>query len=134
MLGGLVKKVASATMGSCGSKPNKKSNIHRRENKKSAKRKGNISTSHADMPLKRRSNAGSRVSDYPLTDFVHQDFEKGALKSDVSNKKFHLAQLYHSHSQNASGTFSPSLPPKQLRDKRLVLSNLYPFLWCFGYL
>ncbi|TKY58920.1 hypothetical protein E2542_SST15995 [Spatholobus suberectus] len=85
-------------MGGCASKPNRKRNVHKRENKKSRKRKGNISTSLAEMPLKRLSNAG----------IIHLDFEHGASatcrKSDVSNMKFHLTQLqYHSHSQNANG-------------------------------
>ncbi|XP_027362355.1 uncharacterized protein LOC113869972 [Abrus precatorius] len=55
------------------------------------------------MPLKRVSNAGSRVGDFSLSDFVHMDFEKGAsatCRSEVSSMKIHLTQLqYHSHSQ-----------------------------------
>ncbi|KAK7362409.1 hypothetical protein VNO77_04520 [Canavalia gladiata] len=79
MLAGLAKKVLS-TMGGCASKPNKKSsNIHRRENKKHRKRKGNIPTTLPDMPLKSMSNAGSRVGDFPLV--------------EISNRKFHLQ--YH---------------------------------------
>ncbi|KAG5038736.1 hypothetical protein JHK86_019576 [Glycine max] len=83
----------------CASNPNRKSNVQKRENKKFRKH-----TSLADMPKKRHSNAGSRVGDYPVGDFINLDFEKGASakgrKSDVSNMKLCLAQLqHHNHSK-----------------------------------
>ncbi|KAG5010923.1 hypothetical protein JHK87_019438 [Glycine soja] len=83
----------------CASNPNRKSNVQKRENKKFRKH-----ASLADMPKKRHSNAGSRVGDYPVGDFINLDFEKGASakgrKSDVSNMKLCLAQLqHHNHSK-----------------------------------
>ncbi|TKY69631.1 hypothetical protein E2542_SST05909 [Spatholobus suberectus] len=109
MLAGLVKKIASTTMGSCASNPNGKSSAHKRRKHKSGKRRGNISTAIPE-PLKRVSNAGSRVGDFSLSDFVHLDFENGApvpcRRSEVSNMKFHLTQLqYHSHSLDANGKY-----------------------------
>ncbi|XP_004490125.1 uncharacterized protein [Cicer arietinum] len=102
MLAGLVKKLASTTMGSCASKPNGKSNAQKRRSHKSGKRRGNISSALPEMPLKRVSNAGgNRVGDFSLSDFVHLDFDKAGSTtcriSEVSNGKFHLTQLqYHS--------------------------------------
>ncbi|KAG4403185.1 hypothetical protein GLYMA_01G053600v4 [Glycine max] len=102
MLAGLVKKITSTTMGSCASNPNRKSSCQKRRKQKSGKRRGNIPTALPDLPLERVSNAGSRVGDFSLSDFVHLDFENGASapcrRSEVSNMKFHLTQ-YHSHSQ-----------------------------------
>ncbi|XP_027917972.1 uncharacterized protein LOC114176969 [Vigna unguiculata] len=93
MIGGFVQRV----IGGCASNPNRKrNNIHKREKKHFRKRKGNVSTSPAALPVRRPSNAGSRVGDFPFSDSM--DFEKGApatcLKSDVSNKNF-----YQSHSK-----------------------------------
>ncbi|KAL2349203.1 hypothetical protein Fmac_003203 [Flemingia macrophylla] len=111
MLAGLVKKIASTTMGSCASNPNGKGNGHKRRKHKSGKRRGNIATTLPEMPFKRPSNAGSCVRDFSLTDFVHMDFENGASApcriSEVSNMKFHLTQLqYHTHGQiDANGKY-----------------------------
>ncbi|KAG4403182.1 hypothetical protein GLYMA_01G053600v4 [Glycine max] len=109
MLAGLVKKITSTTMGSCASNPNRKSSCQKRRKQKSGKRRGNIPTALPDLPLERVSNAGSRVGDFSLSDFVHLDFENGASapcrRSEVSNMKFHLTQ-YHSHSQiDANGKY-----------------------------
>lgn len=115
MLAGLVKKITSTTMGSCASNPNRKSSCQKRRKQKSGKRRGNIPTALPDLPLERVSNAGSRVGDFSLSDFVHLDFENGASapcrRSEVSNMKFHLTQ-YHSHSQiDANGMHLFSLLP-----------------------
>ncbi|KHN37440.1 hypothetical protein glysoja_042300 [Glycine soja] len=96
-------------MGSCASNPNRKSSGQKRRKQKSGKRRGNIPTALPDLPLERVSNAGSRVGDFSLSDFVHLDFENGASapcrRSEVSNMKFHLTQ-YHSHSQiDANGKY-----------------------------
>ncbi|XP_014506356.1 uncharacterized protein LOC106766112 isoform X1 [Vigna radiata var. radiata] len=93
MIGGFVQKV----IGGCASNPNRKRNsIHKREKKHFRKRKGSVSTSPAALPVRRSSNAGSRVGDFPFSDSM--DSENAApttyRKSDVSNKKF-----YHSHSK-----------------------------------
>lgn len=104
MFAGLMKKLASTTMGSCASRPNGKSNNNgkkRRGGHKSGKRgRGKLSNALIDKPLKRLSNAGgNRVGgDFTLSDFVHLDFDnKGGRRSEVSNVKFHLTQLqYHS--------------------------------------
>lgn len=126
MLGGFVKKFAS-TMGGCASKPNRKSNVHKREHKKFRKH-----ASLGDITKKRHSNASAT-----------------RRKSDVSNMKLHLAQLqYQSHSKkDASGIFS--LPPSSssvlvvvvvVNSNIIVLKMLFVFcaiydnvscFWCF---
>ncbi|XP_019429736.1 PREDICTED: uncharacterized protein LOC109337257 [Lupinus angustifolius] len=113
MLAGLVKKIAFSTMGSCTSKPNgKKSSGHKRKNNKSSKRRGKSSNAAIpDMALKRVSNAGNRVGEFTLGDFVNLDFDRPSSatcrRSEVSNMKIHLTQLqYHSHTQiDANGKF-----------------------------
>ncbi|OIW02157.1 hypothetical protein TanjilG_02381 [Lupinus angustifolius] len=113
MLAGLVKKIAFTTLGSCTSKPNgKKSSGNKRKNHKSSKWRGkNSNAPLPDAPLKRLSNAGSRVGDFAIGDFVNLDFERPSSatcrRSEVSNVKIHLTQLqYHSHTQiDANGIF-----------------------------
>ena len=110
MLAGLVKKLASTTMGSCASKPNGKSKTQKRRTKSGKRRgKGNISSALPDMPLKRVSNAGNRVGDFSLSDFVHLDFDKGntntCRRSEVSNVKFHLTQVQYHSQIDANGNY-----------------------------
>ncbi|KAG5051469.1 hypothetical protein JHK87_003667 [Glycine soja] len=112
MLTGLMKKIASTTMGSCASNPSRKSSGQKRRKQKSGKRRGNgLPSALPELPLKRVSNAGSRVGDFSLSNFVHLDFENNGAsapscrRSEVSNMKFHLTQ-YHSHSQiDANGKY-----------------------------
>ncbi|GKU99622.1 hypothetical protein SLEP1_g12439 [Rubroshorea leprosula] len=58
---------------------------------------GKIAASIPDGPIKRLSDAGSRIRDFALSEYVHLDFEKGAAttckRSEMSNKTFHLTQL-----------------------------------------
>ena len=99
MLAGLVKKLASTTMGSCGSKPNGKSHGQKRRSHKSGKRgRGNISSALPDMPLQRISNAGSRVGDFTLSDFT-------CRRSEVSSVKFHLTQVQYHSQIDANGKY-----------------------------
>lgn len=132
MLTGLMKKIASTTMGSCASNPSRKSSGQKRRKQKSGKRRGNgLPSALPELPLKRVSNAGSRVGDFSLSNFVHLDFENNGAsapscrRSEVSNMKFHLTQ-YHSHSQiDANGMFS-LLPSSLLQYKtigRFLLIN-----------
>lgn len=113
-----MKKIASTTMGSCASNPSRKSSGQKRRKQKSGKRRGNgLPSALPELPLKRVSNAGSRVGDFSLSNFVHLDFENNGAsapscrRSEVSNMKFHLTQ-YHSHSQiDANGMHLFSLLP-----------------------
>jgi len=144
MLAGLVKKIASTTMGSCASNPNRKGSGHKRRKHKSGKRRGNIPTALPEMPLKRVSNAGSLVGDFNLSDFVHLDFENGASapcrRSEVSNMKFHLTQLQYHSQIDANGIhvfFSPPPPfcnAKLLRIFLLINEFLKENLQRFNYI
>ncbi|KAJ7971018.1 protein ENHANCED DISEASE RESISTANCE 2-like [Quillaja saponaria] len=53
---------------------------------------------------RRSNNAGSLVTDYSVSEFVHVDFEKGATatcrRSEVSNSSVHLTQLQWHHNQH----------------------------------
>ncbi|XP_020219120.1 uncharacterized protein LOC109802249 [Cajanus cajan] len=67
------------------------------------KRRPKISNSVPNaIIVKRNSNAGARVADYSVSEFVHMDFENGATttcrRSQVSNSAFHLTQLEWHHS------------------------------------
>ncbi|KAK4749213.1 hypothetical protein SAY87_026662 [Trapa incisa] len=67
------------------------------------KHHGKISTNGLAGIKKRNSNAGSRVADFAVSEFIHMDFEKGKTttcrRSEVSNSNFHLSQLQWHHSQ-----------------------------------
>lgn len=130
MIGGFVQKV----IGGCASNPNRKRNsIHKREKKHFRKRKGSVSTSPAALPVRRSSNAGSRVGDFPFFDSM--DSENAApttyRKSDVSNKKF-----YHSHSKkHLNGMFRIN-PVKRYETCSIVLTVSiclvrFMILFCF---
>ncbi|XWS64216.1 hypothetical protein CRYUN_Cryun06bG0167500 [Craigia yunnanensis] len=53
--------------------------------------------------MKRLSDAGSHMTDFAVSEYVHLDFEKGAStickRSEMSNMTFHLTQLQWNHSQ-----------------------------------
>ena len=87
---------------------------HKRQFGRFRKRHGKITTSIPDVSMKRLSDAGSHVTDFAVSEYVHLDFEKGASttckRSDMSNMTFHLTQLQWNHSQiDVNGLFYPSL-------------------------
>lgn len=61
------------------------------------RRHSKIAASIPDVPIKRLSDAGGRIRDISVSEYVHLDFEKGAATtckhSEMSNKTFHLTQL-----------------------------------------
>ncbi|PON79603.1 hypothetical protein PanWU01x14_008350 [Parasponia andersonii] len=92
-------------MGGCVSRPNRRIKTCRNGRGRSGgKRRGIISTSIPDVPIRRISDAGNCVRDFGVSDFVHLGFEKGAAttackRSEVSNMTFHLTQLQWNHGQ-----------------------------------
>ncbi|XP_042500236.1 uncharacterized protein LOC122078348 [Macadamia integrifolia] len=89
-------------MGGCVS-TQKKRIRPRRKHRRLNKCRGKISASVPDAPNKRLSDAGNRVTDISVSEFVHVDYDKGATttcrRSEVSNMTFHLTQLQWLHSQ-----------------------------------
>lgn len=90
-------------MGACVSTHSRRSRVHKRQFYAAGKCRSKISTSLADAPIKRMNDAGNRVRDYAVSEYVHLDFEKGAAttckRSEMSNMTFHLTQLQWNHSQ-----------------------------------
>ncbi|TKY65143.1 hypothetical protein E2542_SST07999 [Spatholobus suberectus] len=91
-------------MGGCMSVPSNAIKAPRKIRRRIVKRRQKISNSIPnDIIKKRNSNAGARVTDYSVSEFVHMDFENGATttcrRSEVSNSSFHLTQLQWHHSQ-----------------------------------
>ncbi|KAL5739122.1 hypothetical protein ACOSQ2_028302 [Xanthoceras sorbifolium] len=79
-------------MGSCVSTPARRVKRRRKHHKKSTK-----TLQNTDGTKKRSSDAGSRVTDFAVSQYVHMDFEKGSTttcsRSEVSNSAFHLTQM-----------------------------------------
>ncbi|XP_022776809.1 uncharacterized protein LOC111318301 isoform X2 [Durio zibethinus] len=92
-------------MGGCVSVYSEKaqSKPHKRHFGRFRKHHGKIATSISDVCMKRMSDAGSHITDFAVSEFVHLDFEKGASttckRSEMSNMTFHLTQLQWNHSQ-----------------------------------
>ncbi|OMO71928.1 hypothetical protein COLO4_27956 [Corchorus olitorius] len=94
-------------MGSCVSAHrggNGATSKRRRQFGRYRKRHGKIAASIPDVPaMKRLSDAGNRVRDFAVSEYVHLDFEKGASttckRSEINNMTFHLTQLQWNHSQ-----------------------------------
>ncbi|XP_030485118.2 uncharacterized protein LOC115701452 [Cannabis sativa] len=92
-------------MGACVSKSNRRIVASRNGCRRSSgKRRGIISTSIPDVPIRRVSDAGNRVRDFDVSELVHLGFKKGDAtttrkRSEVSNMKIHLAQLQWNHAQ-----------------------------------
>ncbi|XP_022725850.1 uncharacterized protein LOC111282148 isoform X3 [Durio zibethinus] len=76
---------------------------HKRHSGRFHKRHGKVATSIPDVRMKRLSDAGSHITDFAVSEYVHLDFENGASttckRSEVSNMTFHLTQLQWNHSQ-----------------------------------
>lgn len=94
-------------MGACVSTPSKKIISRRKYHHRSSKCREKIS---GDINKMRKSDAGTRVTDFSLSEFVHMDFEKAATttcrRSEVT-KTFHLTQLQWLHSQiDANGIYT----------------------------
>ncbi|XP_022961624.1 uncharacterized protein LOC111462340 [Cucurbita moschata] len=90
-------------MGGCVSTPSKEIRTRKKLHHQFGKYGRKISSSIPRAIVKRKSNAGNRVTDYAVSEFVHMDFENGATttcrRSEVSNSTFHLTQLQWLHSQ-----------------------------------
>lgn len=100
-------------MGSCASVPCSAMKAPKKIRRQITKRRRKISSSVPNAIIKKRnSNAGSRVTDYSVSEFVHMDFENGATttcrRSQVSNSSFHLTQLQWQH-MSQEETFFDSL-------------------------
>ncbi|KAL9246353.1 hypothetical protein vseg_019899 [Gypsophila vaccaria] len=86
-------------MGGCVSTSNSRVAPHRsRYTRRLRKGHGRRGAIVCDTPIKRLSDAGSRVS---VSEFVQIDFDKGGTttcrRSEVSNKSFHLTQVHWNH-------------------------------------
>ncbi|KAH9626167.1 hypothetical protein KSS87_017691 [Heliosperma pusillum] len=86
-------------MGGCVSTSHSRVAPHRKKyTRRARKGHGKISTPICDAPIKRLSDAGSRIS---VSEFVQIDFEKGGTttcrRSEVSNKSFHVTQVHWNH-------------------------------------
>ncbi|RDX74676.1 hypothetical protein CR513_45538, partial [Mucuna pruriens] len=90
-------------MGGCASVPSNAIKAPRKLGRRITRRGQKISNSLPVAIRKRNSNAGARVTDYSVSEFVHMNFENGATttcrRSEVSNPAFHLTQLQWHHSQ-----------------------------------
>lgn len=90
-------------MGGCVSTHSKIIKSQQKHFHKSVNRCGKMSSSIPDVPTKRLSDAGNRVRDFAVSEYVHLNFEKGAAttckRSEMSNKTFHLTQMQWNHSQ-----------------------------------
>lgn len=90
-------------MGSCVSTQSNRINSRRKPHFPSGKYLRKIVTSVPNRTKKRNRDAGARVTDFAMSEFVHMNFERGATttcrRSEVSNSTFHLTQLQWLHSQ-----------------------------------
>ncbi|KAF7820506.1 hypothetical protein G2W53_025961 [Senna tora] len=103
-------------MGCCASTlPSKTIRVKKKHHRLMKKCRGKVSNSvviDGGSTRKRRSNAGTCVTDYSVSEFVHMDFENGSTttcrRSEVSNSTFCLTQLQWHHSQ-----YDPTLIPQE---------------------
>ncbi|XP_068334208.1 uncharacterized protein [Pyrus communis] len=84
-------------MGGCVSTPSRTIKSRKKHRQRVNKRHGKITCSASDGTKKRNSDAGARVTDYSVSEFVLADFENGATtthrRSKVSNSTFQLTQM-----------------------------------------
>ncbi|OWM89510.1 hypothetical protein CDL15_Pgr024258 [Punica granatum] len=95
------------TMGGCVSSTSKHVLVTRKNRLKklSSGKKWRRKICSSIVPIRRRTSAGNRVSDFSVSEFVHLDFntrpaDPASKRHEVSNRKFHLTQLQWNHSQN----------------------------------
>ncbi|XP_039069486.1 uncharacterized protein LOC120216038 [Hibiscus syriacus] len=94
-------------MGGCISVHSEKaqSRLHKRRFGRFRKRHGKIASFIPDVSVKRMSDAGSHMTEFSVSEYVHLDFETDAStafncnRSEMSNMSFHLTQLQWNHSQ-----------------------------------
>lgn len=104
-----------AIMGGCVSTatPSKKIKTRKKLQHQFGKYGRKISSSIPRVIIRRKSNAGNRVTDYAVSEFVHMDFDNGATttcrRSEVSNSTFHLTQLQWLHSQYDANSMAPPI-------------------------
>lgn len=86
-------------MGGCVSTPAKIIKTRRKHHHRSRKSRGKHSSSVTapNGPRKRNSDAGNRVKDYAVSEFLQSTTT--CRRSEVSNSTFHLTQLQWHHSQ-----------------------------------
>lgn len=84
-------------MGSCVSTPAKTIKPRRKNHRRPRTLRGKLPNSVLDGTRKRNSNAGTRVKDFAVSEFVQTTTT--CRRSEVSNSTFHLTQLQWHHSQ-----------------------------------
>uniref|UniRef100_A0A5B7B0P1 Protein ENHANCED DISEASE RESISTANCE 2 C-terminal domain-containing protein n=1 Tax=Davidia involucrata TaxID=16924 RepID=A0A5B7B0P1_DAVIN len=84
-------------MGVCLSTPLRTIKLRTKYHRQSGKSHGKLSNSVPNGARKRNSDAGSRVTDFAVSEFVHTTTTRG--RSEVSNSTFHLTQLQWHDSQ-----------------------------------
>ncbi|OIV90233.1 hypothetical protein TanjilG_01429 [Lupinus angustifolius] len=90
-------------MGGCMSVPTHPLDKPRKLHRRIIRRRRKILNPALDGSKKRISDAGARVTDYSVSEFVHMDLENGLTTtcrhSEVTNSTFHVTQLEWHHSQ-----------------------------------
>lgn len=90
-------------MGGCVSTPYKPVKVKKRHVHRVRRRRGKIPSSAFIACKKGNGGAGTRVTDYSVSEMVHVDLDTGETttcrRSEVSNSTFHLTQLQWHHSQ-----------------------------------
>ncbi|KAA8530400.1 hypothetical protein F0562_005109 [Nyssa sinensis] len=84
-------------MGACVSTPSKTIKLRTKYHHRSGKSRGKLSNRIPKGARKRNSDAGTRVTDFAVSEFVHTTTTCG--RSEVSNSTFHLTQLQWHHTQ-----------------------------------